>query len=169
MNSLVSSFVGPTEPLLTLCRLHCFSCSSSLDQARGGKSPSLGCLEIELTAVATLTFFCTIWPWLTKAEKQAVFCLSTAQINLSLMKSHVVGPLRPQSPPRLTLHSPKYFLPILLFFPLLHISGSCFSIFVMFLHLCIKNLTLCGKNMGFIPDEEVGEESYPSDAGAGVL
>lgn len=126
MNSLVSSFMGTAEPLLTPCRLHCFSCSSSLDQALGGESSSLGYLETGLTAVATLTFFCTLWPWLIKPEKQSVSCLSTSQINLSLMKSLVAGLLRPQSPLSIL---PNTSFPSSFSFPLLHISGSCFSIF----------------------------------------
>lgn len=80
----------------------------------------------------------------------------------------MAGILRSQSmppPPHLTLHSPKCFIPTLLFLFLPHAFGSCFS---PSLHL-VKNLTLCGENMGFVLDEEMGEESHLHDAGAGVL
>lgn len=48
-------------------------------------------------------------------------------------------------------------------FPLPRVSGLCFS---PSLHL-VKNLTLCGENMGLVLDEEVGEESHLHDAGGG--
>lgn len=74
----VSGFWGTTEPQLTP--------AASVVPPLQLRKTHPGCLGPGLTTVATLSFFCNLWPWLIKAEKQAVFCFLAAQMNLFLMR-----------------------------------------------------------------------------------
>lgn len=125
MKVLVSGFLGTSGPCLTLCRSHCSSCSCPLAHVQGGENMSSVSGAWVYSCGHTEFVSCNLWPWLIKAEKQAVLCLSAAWTNL-----FAAGLLKPQSPPRSTPFPQMAFPTLLPLCPSLHL-------WVTFLHLSL--------------------------------